>query len=485
MKSLEIHAEKAWIFLFSSDICGCIVFSILRGTEMEEKEKLNMTDGSLWDKILIFALPIAATGILQQLFNAADVAVVGQFVSKQAMAAVGANSSVVNIMVTLFVGISLGANVVISRFTGRKDMDSVEKAVHTAILVSLISGIFVTIFGELIARGLLELMTVPEDVMDMAVLYLRVYLIGMPVILLYNFESAIYQSQGDTKTPLFALVVSGLINVALNLFFVVVVGMTVDGVATATVISNVISSGLLFYFLCRGKLPISIRREMFHIDRDLLGMMLRVGLPAGIQGMVFSISNVIIQAAVNSLGTDAVAGSSAAFNIEILGYFLVNSFSQACTTFVSQNYGAGKLDRCRKTLKTALLESTLIGGGFSFLLVAFGRQLLQIFNGDPAVISYGYERLFWILCFETLNGAIDNISGAMRGYGESLKPAIVALVGICGVRIAWVYTYFKTHHTFRILMMAYPVSWVITLAVMIVMYLYLRAHGLGEKKEIL
>ncbi len=297
---------------------------------MEEKKKLNMTEGSLWDKILIFALPIAATGILQQLFNAADVAVVGQFVSKQAMAAVGANSSVVNIMVTLFVGVSLGANVVISRFTGRKDMDSVEKGVHTAILVALISGIFVTIFGELIARGLLELMSVPEDVMDMAVLYLRVYLIGMPVILLYNFESAIYQSQGDTKTPLFALVVSGLINVVLNLFFVIAVGMTVDGVAVATVISNVISSGLLFYFLCKGKLAIRIQKERFHIDRDLLGMMLRVGLPAGIQGMVFSISNVIIQAAVNSLGTDAVAGSSAAFNIEILGYFLVNSFSQAC-----------------------------------------------------------------------------------------------------------------------------------------------------------
>ena len=452
---------------------------------MTVRKKIEMTEGPLWNKILAFSLPIAATGILQQLFNSADVAVVGRFVSKQAMAAVGANSSVINIMINLFVGVSLGANIVISRYTGKKDQEQVEKAVHTALLVAVLSGCLVTLFGELTARNILELMSVPEDVMEMAVLYLRIYIGGMPVILLYNFESAIYQSQGDTKTPLFALVVSGLINVALNLFFVIVVGMTVDGVATATVISNVISSGLLFYFLCRGKLAIRIRKELFHIDHNLLGMMLRVGLPAGIQGMVFSISNVIIQAAVNSLGTDAVAGSSAAFNIEILGYFLVNSFSQACTTFVSQNYGAGKLDRCRKTLKTALLESTLIGGGFSFLLVAFGRQLLQIFNGDPAVISYGYERLFWILCFETLNGAIDNISGAMRGYGESLKPAIVALVGICGVRIAWVYTYFKTHHAFRILMMAYPVSWVITLAVMIVMYLYLRAHGLGEKKEIL
>ena len=447
---------------------------------MTVRKKIEMTEGPLWNKILAFSLPIAATGILQQLFNSADVAVVGRFVSKQAMAAVGANSSVINIMINLFVGVSLGANIVISRYTGKKDQEQVEKAVHTALLVAVLSGCLVTLFGELTARNILELMSVPEDVMEMAVLYLRIYIGGMPVILLYNFESAIYQSQGDTRTPLFVLSVSGIINVILNLFFVLVVGMTVDGVAIATVISNSVSATILFLNLKRGKLGIRIQKDQFRIDRKLLGMMLRVGLPAGIQGMIFSISNIIIQAAVNSLGTDAVAGSSAAYNIEILAYYVVNSFSQACTTFVSQNYGAGKPERCRKVLQIALLDTTVIGGGFSFLLLAFGKQLLGIFNHDPAVIEMGYYKLFWILCFEILNGAIDNLSGAMRGYGESMKPAIVTLVGICGVRITWVYTNFQSHHTFNVLMMAYPVSWTITLAVMSAMYFHLRSRGLGK-----
>lgn len=442
-------------------------------------KKLDMTHGSLWDKILLLAIPLALSGILQQLFNAADVAVVGQFVGKEAMAAVGANSPVVNIMITLFTGISLGANVVISRYTGKQDKESAENAAHTAILVALISGFLILIFGEIISKYILELMGVPSDCFGMAVLYLRVYLIGMPVILLYNFEAAIFQSQGDTKTPLFCLVASGIINVILNLFFVIVVGMTVNGVACATVISNLISSVLLFIFLLKGKTPLNIEWKHLKIHPQLLKEMLKIGVPAGIQGMVFSVSNIIIQTSVNSLGTDVVAGSSAASNLEIIGYYVVNSFSQACTTIIGQNYGANESKRCHKTLLLSLVESWIIGGAVSFLIILFGKPLLSIFNSDPEVIAYGYQRIFWILSFEVVNGTIDIISGAMRGYGESLTPAIIALVGICGVRITYVFTYFNTHRSFNTLMMAYPISWIITVIVITIAYFIMRKNGLG------
>lgn len=446
-------------------------------------KKIDMTRGSLWDKILLIALPLAASGILQQLFNAADVAVVGQFVGKEAMAAVGANAPVVNILITMFTGISLGANVVISRYTGRKDKENAENAAHTAILVAVISGFFILVLGQCIARMILEMMSVPSDCLDMAVLYLRVYLCGMPVIFLYNFEAAIFQSQGDTKTPLMCLIISGIVNVILNLFFVIVIGMTVNGVALATVISNGISSLLLFIFLLKGKTPLTIEKQRFHIHADLLKEMLQIGLPAGLQGMVFSISNILIQSAVNSLGTDVVAGSSAAGNLEIIGYFVVNSFSQACTTIIGQNFGANQPERCHKTLMISLVESWIVGGTVSFLIIIFGKQLLRLFNSDPNVIAFGYQRIFWILSFEVINGTIDIISGAMRGYGESLTPALIALVCICGVRIVYIFTYFASHRSFTTLMLAYPISWIITVIVISAAYLIMRKNGLGYQQE--
>ncbi len=446
-------------------------------------KKIDMTHGSLWDKILMIALPLAASGILQQLFNAADVAVVGQFVGKEAMAAVGANAPVVNILITMFTGISLGANVVISRYTGRKDKENAENAAHTAILVAVISGFFILVLGQCIARITLEMMSVPSDCLDMAVLYLRVYLCGMPVIFLYNFEAAIFQSQGDTKTPLMCLIISGIVNVILNLFFVIVIGMTVNGVALATVISNGISSMLLFAFLLKGKTPLTIEKQRFHIHAELLKEMLQIGLPAGLQGMVFSISNILIQSAVNSLGTDVVAGSSAAGNLEIIGYFVVNSFSQACTTIIGQNFGANQPERCHKTLMISLVESWIVGGTVSFLIIIFGKQLLRLFNSDPNVIAFGYQRLFWILSFEVINGTIDIISGAMRGYGESLTPALIALVCICGVRIVYIFTYFASHRSFTTLMLAYPISWIITVIVISAAYLIMRKNGLGYQQE--
>ena len=446
-------------------------------------KKIDMTHGSLWDKILMIALPLAASGILQQLFNAADVAVVGQFVGKEAMAAVGANAPVVNILITMFTGISLGANVVISRYTGRKDKENAENAAHTAILVAVISGFFILVLGQCIARITLEMMSVPSDCLDMAVLYLRVYLCGMPVIFLYNFEAAIFQSQGDTKTPLMCLIISGIVNVILNLFFVIVIGMTVNGVALATVISNGISSMLLFVFLLKGKTPLTIEKQRYRIHAELLKEMLQIGIPAGLQGLVCSISNILIQSAVNSLGTDVVAGSSAAGNLEIIGYFVVNSFSQACTTIIGQNFGANQPERCHKTLMISLVESWIVGGTVSFLIIIFGKQLLRLFNSDPNVIAFGYQRLFWILSFEVINGTIDIISGAMRGYGESLTPALIALVCICGVRIVYIFTYFASHRSFTTLMLAYPISWIITVIVISAAYLIMRKNGLGYQQE--
>ena len=441
---------------------------------MTGKKQADLINGSLGDKILKFALPLAATGILQQLFNAADIAVIGRFVGKHAMAAVGSNAPVIGLLVNLFMGISMGANVVIARYTGRRDLKNVRKAVHTSIVVAVLSGLIVTIVGEIATPPLLSLMGVPPEVYDMAVLYMRVYLAGMPVILLYNFLSAIYRSQGDTRTPLICLTISGLVNVVLNVFFVVVVGMTVNGVALATVISNLISSVLLFLFLCRSDGPAHVELRELRIHMDMLEPMVRIGLPAGIQNMVFSLANLSVQSAVNSLGADVMAGSSAAFNIEIFSYYIVVSFGQACTTFIGQNFGAGKPDRCKKTLRLCLLQDLAAVAIVAALINFFGVQMLRIFNTDPAVAEFGMIRLRFIVGAHLFSVFVETISGALRGYGYSMPPAFMALFGICGVRILWVNTIFQARRTFDMLMMVYPISIGITAAAIVIVYFYTR-----------
>lgn len=448
-------------------------------------ENMDMLQGSLTDKILTFALPLAATGILQQLFNAADVAVVGQYAGKNAMAAVGSNSPVIGLLVNAFVGIALGANVVISRFTGQKNTDGVQKAVHTSVVFAVLSGFALMLFGEMIAPFLLRLLSVPDEIFPLSVLYLRIYLLGLPVIFLYNFESAVFRSQGDTRTPLICLVISGVINVALNLFFVRVLGMSVDGVATATVISNLISSAMLFVLLCRRHDTIRLEIPNLKINRQILAAMVRIGLPAGLQGMVFSVSNLCIQSAINQLGADVMAASSAAFNIEIFAYYVINSFGQACTTFVGQNYGAGNINRCRKVAKISLVLDFAITAVICVLLMVFGRPLLGLFNRDPAVASIGMIRLRYIVSAEVINVVMEVMSGAMRGYGYSLVPAIITFVGVCGIRITWVYTVFRASQGFHTLMMVYPVSWAVTAAALCIAYLLFlrRFRGMGAQKQ--
>lgn len=433
-------------------------------------KQMDMLNGPLASKMLLFALPLACTGILQQLFNAADVMVIGQFVGKHAMAAVGSNSAFIGLMVNLFVGVSLGANVVIARYTGQNNIQKIHEAVHTSILVALIGGVFMTCIGEVIANPLLVLLGVPDSVFDLARLYLRVYLLGMPVILLYNFESAIFRSQGNTRTPLICLTISGCINVVLNLFFVLVIGMSVDGVATATVISNVISSFLLFYLLLHSNSAVRVTIRDLKIHKDVLKEMFRIGLPAGVQGCVFSISNIVVQSAINSLGADVMAGSSAAFNIEIMAYYLVNSFGQACTTFIGQNHGARKMNRCILVTRWALILGLSFTMVTSIIVCLFAPNLISLFNADPVVIENGSIRLYWIVGFEIINALIEIMSGCMRGYGYSFVPAMIVLFGICGVRVTWIYTYFQQSHTFSTLMMTYPLSWVVTIIFIFIAY---------------
>ena len=444
--------------------------------EDRKRKRLDMLNGSIWNKLPLFAFPVAATAILEQLFNASDIAVVGNFTGAGktiAVAAVGANSSIISLLVNLFVGIALGANVVIANAIGRRDKETVTKAVHTSIIVALLAGIGVSIAGELAAKPLLVSLQVPDDVFQEALLYLRIYLLGMPVILLYNFEAAIFRSTGDTKTPLVVLTISGILNVLLNLFFVAVLHMTVNGVAIATVVSNALSSVLLFYRLVKTKEMVHVELKELRVDRKILGQIMKIGLPAGIQSAVFAVANIVIQSAINSLGTIVMAASSAAYNIEIFVYDILNSFSQACTTFVGQNFGAGKIRRCRKVLILCIVEDAIATACAIILILLAGKNLISIFNNDPQVISVGYTRLIMVFSAYTFSMLYENMSGYMRGFGFSMIPAIVTTLGICGVRIFWIMEVFPSHKTFVGILTAYPVSLSVTaLLIFIVLVIY-------------
>ena len=420
-----------------------------------------MLNGSIWNKLPLFALPVAATAILEQLFNASDLAVVGNFAgdkSTAAVAAVGANGPVIGLIVNFLIGISLGANVVIANAMGRNNKESVQRAVHTSIIFALVGGTVVAVIAEFFVGKMLSSLNVPDDVLPLAVIYFRIYLIGLPVILLYNFEAAIFRSIGDTKVPLIALAVSGVLNVILNLFFVIVLKMTVSGVATATVISNAVSSIILFVRLVKSDKYIKVEPKKMRFSWNSFRVIMKIGLPAGIQSAVFSISNIVIQSAINSLGTVVIAASSAAFNVEILAYDVLNSFSQACTTFVGQNYGAGQIKRCKKTMQLSFLEGAIATFVSVVVLLLSARSLLAIFNSDPEVIAIGYIRLATILPAYVFCLIYEILSGYLRGFGISLAPALLTMLGVCGIRIAWVKFVFPTSMTFQTVMWVYPIS---------------------------
>ena len=440
------------------------------------RQEPDLLQGSIADKLLLIALPLAATGILQQLFNAADIAVVGRFVGENAMAAVGSDTPVVNLIVNFFVGISLGTNVIISQFIGQKNHDGIRKAVQTSVLFALGGGLVFCVIAELLTNRLLSMLSVPQDVLGMATAYLRIYFLGLPIIFLYNFEAAIFRAEGDTRTPLLILTASGALNVVLNLVFVLGFGMDVNGVALATLLSNLLSAALLFVLLCRGRGDVHLNIHALHFDAGVLKRILMVGIPAGIQSAVFSLANICIQAAVNSLGATVMAASSAAFNLEIFSYYIVNAFAQAGTTFVGQNYGAGNLARCRKTLRITLVMDALFSAAACALILVFVKPLLAVFNENPTVIELGIIRVDYIFISYIFTMLVDVFSGYMRGFGESLAPAVVSLICIVGTRLLWVYFVFPQYRTFANLMLVYPISTLVTSVVIVACWLVMRVR---------
>ncbi|MGM9551591.1 MAG: MATE family efflux transporter [Clostridia bacterium] len=441
---------------------------------VEKKKDKGILTGSLWKAILIFAIPIAAGNMLQQLFNTADVAIVGKFAGKEALAAVGSNGPIINLLLNLFIGISVGANVVIARYIGEGNHEKVEKAAHTAVVVSVISGVIVMILGLSLSRPMLKLMNSPEDVIDLASLYLKIYFLGMPFIMLYNFSAAILRSRGDTKRPLICLAVSGVVNIILNLVFVIALKMSVAGVALATVISNIISALLVLYFLMHEKGDLKICIKKLKVDKRILKEFAQIGIPSGLQGAVFSVSNIFVQSSLNSLGSNYMAGSSAALNFEFYVYHLMSGFSQATVTFIGQNYGAGNFKRCRSVTKWCLGLGILLGSILITVIMLSREMLVYIFTDERVVAQIAIVRMMYILPFIMINSASDILSGSMRGVGHSMVPALITIAGVCGVRLIWIYTVFAKFKTFETLMSIYPVSWAITAVGIIIAYFVIR-----------
>ena len=443
--------------------------------------QIDMIHGPLAGKLLVFAIPLMLSSILQLLFNAADVIVVGRWSGKEALAAVGSNTSLINLMVNLFVGFSVGTNVVVARDLGAGREEDVRDSVHTSIALSLVSGVVLMGLGLLLSRQMLVLMGSPEDVIGLAAVYLRIYFCGMPGNMLYNFGAAILRAQGDTKRPLYFLTAAGIINVILNLVFVIVFHMDVAGVALATIISQYVSAILVLLTLMRDKGPLRVDLRALRLDMKVVRRILQVGLPAGFQGMVFSISNVVIQSSINSFGSTVVAGSAASSNIEGFVYAGMNAFYQTALTFTSQNYGACECKRVDRIMGLCLLYSGLIGLVLGNLAYLFGYPLGSIYApGQEEVIAQAVDRLSICCTTYFLCGLMDTQVGVLRGIGYSVVPMIVSLVGSCALRLLWVATIFQLNRTPEMLYLSYPVSWAITAATHFVFFLFIRKRAYAK-----
>ena len=437
--------------------------------------EIDMLNGPLAGKILLFALPLMLSSLLQLLFNAADVVVVGRFAGKEALAAVGSNGSLINLFINLFIGLSVGTNVVIARDLGAGKPDNVRRSVHTSITVSLVSGIVLMVAGTTLARQMLELMSSPPDVIDLAALYLRIYFLGMPGNLLYNFGAAILRAKGDTRRPLYYLTAAGIINVVLNLIFVVPLKMSVAGVALATIISQYISAALVLLTLIREDGVMHLDLKALSIDWHTVKRILRVGLPAGLQSTLFSISNVVIQSSINSFGSVVIAGSSASSNIEGFIYPCTNAFHQAALTFISQNYGAGRCKRVDRIAILCLCYSAIMSLTVGNLIYCFGEPLIALYApGEPEVIAQAIVRMGYIAVFHFLCSFMDVMVGILRGIGHSIIPMIVSLIGSCAFRLVWIATIFQTYTTPACLYVSYPISWAITAMAHIIFFFIVR-----------
>lgn len=437
---------------------------------------MDMCDGPILKQMLLFALPLMASSLLQLLFNAADIIVVGRFAGDHSLAAVGSTTSLVNLMVNLFMGCSVGANVLAARFFGAKRLEDLSDSVHTAIAISLLSGIILTIVGMLTAPILLSWMKTPDEVLSLASVYLRTYFLGMTAMMLYNFGAAILRAIGDTKRPLYYLIVAGIINLVFNLFFVIVLHWGVFGVGLATTISQFVSATLMMRCLMREREEIRLHWKRVRIHKDKLVQILKIGLPAGFQGCLFSLSNVFIQSSINSFGATVIAGNSAASNIEGFVYVSTNAFHQAAISFTSQNFGAKKYKRINKILIAALGCAIVIGSIFSFGALLAGPLLLTFYTTSAAVVAAGMVRLSIVGISYPLCGIMDTMVGSLRGMGYSIIPMIVSLLGACGLRILWLATVFQVeaYHSIETIYIIYPISWILTALAHLVTYFIVR-----------
>ncbi|OUN70901.1 MATE family efflux transporter [Faecalibacterium sp. An58] len=439
---------------------------------MRHSSEIDMCSGPLVGNLLRFSLPLMASGILQLLFNAADIIVLGQFASSSAMAAVGATSSLNSLMVNLFLGLSIGCSVVMAHSYGAQDWRRVQDTVHTAILLALFCGAALILLGLPLLPVLLGWMDTPADLMDQSVLYMRIVFLGMPAMMAYDFGAGILRAIGDTRRPLFFLTAAGITNACLNVFFVLVFHMDVAGVALATSISQYLSAGLILRCLARPGTRYQLHPRQLRLHKATLLQILRVGLPAGIQSVVFSVSNVLIQSSINSFGTLAVAGSTAAANIENFVYTAMESVYQAALNFTSQNIGAGQKERVPLILRDCLLLVAVIGAVLGGLAVLFGRQLLSIYTSDPQVLPYGIDRIHVVCLTYLLCGLMDVACGVVRGMGAAVTPTVVSLTGACGLRIVWIFTVFGSMHSLFVLYLSYPVTWIVTFTMHMVCFVW-------------
>lgn len=435
-----------------------------------KKYEIDMCNGPLMGKILLFYVPLMLSGILQLLFNAADIVVVGRFAGNEALAAVGSTGSLTNLLVNLFIGLSVGANVLVARFYGAGQNDSLKAMVQTAIATALAGGIILIFLGFFLSKPALGWMGTPDDVINHSVLYMRIYFCGMPFMMVYNFGSAVLRAVGDTRRPLYYLLIAGVVNVVLNLVFVITFSMGVAGVALATVISQGISAGLVVRCLICTDGVYRLEIKGMRIARDKLIKMVQIGIPAGMQGALFSISNVLIQSSVNSFGSVAMAGNTAGSNIEGFVYTAMNAFHQAAISFTGQNYGARKYKRILKILFICEALVAVVGLVMGNAAYFFGETLLGIYSSDREVIQYGILRLGIICTTYLLCGMMDTVVGVIRGMGYGIMPMLVSLTGACLMRVVWIYTIFRSYHTLRCLYISYPISWGLTFAVHMVCF---------------
>ncbi len=431
-----------------------------------KRKNVDMLNGPLTSGIILFALPIAASSMLQQLFNSADTAVVGRFADSSALAAVGVCGELVALLVSLSSGLSVGANVLVAHLIGEKRTDRIHDAVHTAIVLALLFGVAGMLIGLGIAGPVIRLIRTPDEVQGAAAAYFRIYFLGYPALLLYDFGSALLRARGDSRRPFLALILSGIVNVVLNLFFVIVCGLGVAGVSIATDLSSVLSAGMVLYWLWKeeGFLHFSVRDLALY--RGYTGKILQIGIPAALQGAVFCFANIFVQTAVNGFGTVVASGSAIAMNFEYFGYYMLTAFGQAATTFTSQNYAAGREERCRRILHRSLLLSVLFGAAVTVPLTVFRVQSSALFSPDAAVIAESCRRILLILVFEPVCGLYEVPAGVLRGRGHSTLPAVLMIIGICCFRIAWILTIFRRIGTLPSLYVVFPLSWLLTLILM-------------------